>query len=55
MDTASELAITVSGKLYRHLRAEAHRLGVPLEWLVASLIVDSIAADEAVALEPALA
>ena len=55
MDTASELAITVSGKLYRHLRAEARRLGVPLEWLVASLIVETIDEGEPAALEPALA
>ena len=46
MDDASPgLSVTLSGALYDHLCAEARRLDVPLEWLVASLIVDTISDD----------
>jgi hypothetical protein len=55
MDANSELAVTLTGKLYRHLCAEARRLGVPLEWLVASLIVDTIERDGPAMAAPALA
>lgn len=37
-----EVAVTLSADLYRHLRAEARRLQIPLEWLVASLVVDTV-------------
>ena len=42
MNPSSELSVTLSPELYRHLKAEARRLGVPLQWLVASLVVDTI-------------
>ena len=42
MMTASELAVTLSADLLKHLRDEAQTLGVPLEWLVASLVVDTL-------------
>ena len=42
MTTSPELAITLSAALFDHLREEAGRLGVPIEWLVASLVVDTI-------------
>lgn len=42
MEPRAEVAVTLSGSLYRQLRAEARRLGVPLSWLVASLVVDTI-------------
>jgi hypothetical protein len=45
MATNSEFAVTLSAALYDHLRAEATRLGLPLEWLVASLVVDTIEQD----------
>lgn len=40
-----ELNVTLSRDLLRHLRAEARRLDVPLEWLVAGLVADTV--DEA--------
>lgn len=45
MIAAPELSVTLSSELYRHLRSEARRLDIPLEWLVAGLIVDTM--DEA--------
>jgi hypothetical protein len=41
-DTFPGLAVTLSADLYAHLCSESRRLGVALEWLVASLIVDII-------------
>jgi len=52
MQTRSELAVTLSPQLYEHLKSEARRLDVPLEWLVASLVVDTV---EDRSLVPALA
>lgn len=40
-----ELCVTLSKELLSHLRTEARRLDVPLEWLVAGLVVDTV--DEA--------
>lgn len=37
-----EVSVTLSGPLYEQLRAEAERLGVPLEWVVASMVADTI-------------
>lgn len=42
MNSASELSVTLTPELYRHLVRESRRLDVPLEWLVASLIVDTV-------------
>lgn len=39
---ASELSVTLSPQLYDHFREEASRLGLPIEWLIASLIVDTV-------------
>ena len=52
MNTRSELEVTLSAKLLDRLRTEAKRLGIPVEWLVASLVVDTV--DERL-LEPVLA
>jgi hypothetical protein len=41
MRRISELAVTLSADLYDHLVAEARQLDVPLEWVVASLAVDT--------------
>jgi len=38
--------VTLSGELLRHLRAEAKRLGVPLQWLVASMVLDTVESAE---------
>jgi len=40
--SASELAVTLSPELYTVLRREAEQLGLPMEWLIASLIVDTV-------------
>ena len=37
-----DVDVTLSADLLRRLRAEARELGVPLSWLVASLIVDTV-------------
>lgn len=51
MKSKTELAVTLSPELYEHLRAEAVRLHVPLQWLVASMVVDTV---EEEAAEPVL-
>ncbi len=42
MNARTEFAVTLSRRLFKHLAAEANRLDVPLEWLVASLVVDTV-------------
>ena len=49
MSSTPELAVTLSAELYDHLSAEARRLDLPLEWLVASLVLDTVGDD---AVEP---
>jgi len=46
MNNRSELAVTLTPELYAHLTAEARRLDVPLVWLVASLVLDTVEEDE---------
>lgn len=41
MKPVSEIAVTLAPELFERLKAEARRLGVSLEWLVASLVVDT--------------
>jgi hypothetical protein len=41
MSHVSELSVTLSPELYRHLASEASRLDVSLEWLVAALVLDT--------------
>jgi hypothetical protein len=53
MNPSPEVAVTLSADLYKHLRAEARRLRVPLAWLVASMVVDTMG-DEAREPVPAL-
>ena len=52
MTAEPSLAVTLSTELFELLTAEARKLGLPLEWLVASLVVDTVEAD---GLPPALA
>jgi hypothetical protein len=47
MSATAEVDVTLSPDLFDHLRAEAERLGLPLAWLVASLIVDTFEAEPA--------
>jgi hypothetical protein len=49
MNCASEVAVTLAPELFERLKAEARGLGVSLEWLVASLVLDTI---EGVAVRP---
>lgn len=45
MNAKSEVSVTLSTELYERLNAEATALGLPLEWLVASLVVDTLDGD----------
>lgn len=45
MKRPRELSITLTPALFERLTAESRELDVPLEWIVASLVVDSIDAD----------
>ena len=51
MATAREVAVTLAPELFAQLKAEAELLGLPMEWLVASLVADTL---EERTLEPAL-
>jgi hypothetical protein len=42
MNSVSEFAVTLAPELYERLKSEARRLEVSLEWLVASLVLDTI-------------
>ena len=42
MKTRSEISVTLSNELLNHLRVQAQRLHVPLRWLVASLVFDTL-------------
>jgi hypothetical protein len=52
MNAEPSLAVILSAELFALLSAEARKLGLSLEWLIASLIVDTVDED---ALMPALA
>jgi len=45
MKRHQELSVTLTPALFDRLTAESRELGIPLEWIVASLVVDSIDAD----------
>jgi len=42
MQNRSELSVTLSDELLVHLRRQAQSLHVPLRWLVASLVCDTL-------------
>ena len=42
MTDRREVAVTLSGALLARLRAEAEALGLPLEYLVAGLVADTL-------------
>jgi hypothetical protein len=52
VDATTAVSVTLEPELFHRLEAESRRLHLPLEWLVASLIVDTIDSDVP---EPALA
>ena len=41
MTNTAGVEVTLSSELLRHLRAEAKKLGVAIEWLIASMVVDT--------------
>ncbi|GAC1471425.1 MAG: hypothetical protein NVSMB9_17590 [Isosphaeraceae bacterium] len=45
MNSATELAVTLTPELFQRFRAESRQLGLPIEWLIASLVVDTIEAE----------
>jgi hypothetical protein len=45
MNIAAEVSVTLAPELYQLLRAESRKLGVSIQWLVASLVVDTIESD----------
>lgn len=42
MNAASDVAVTLAPELLDRLRQEARELGLPLEYVVASLVVDTV-------------
>ncbi len=46
MKTRPEIAVTLSDELLESLRAQAEELKVPLKWLVAGLICDTLEAKD---------
>ena len=44
MDVSPEIRVTLSDELMKRLRLEAQRLHVPLRWLVAGLVCDTLEA-----------
>lgn len=45
MNHAAELSVTLAPELFEVLRAESRKLGVSIKWLVASLVVDTLEAN----------
>jgi hypothetical protein len=46
MKRPSEVSVTLTAALYQRLKDEARDLDIPLEWLVASIVVDTIEAEQ---------
>jgi hypothetical protein len=42
MKATTEVVVTLTDELWSRLRQEAARLDVPLEWLIAGLVCDTI-------------
>ncbi len=55
MTNETGLAVTLSAELFERLSAEARKLGLSLEWLVASLVVDTVEGPDAAATASPLA
>ena len=53
MKTSPEIAVTLSNELMASLQAQAEELKIPLNWLVAGLVCDTIESkDEPMARRP---
>ncbi len=46
MKTSPEIYVTLSDELMEHLRAQSQELKIPLKWLVAGLVCDTIDPEE---------
>lgn len=46
MKTHGQIQVTLSDELFESLRAQARELNIPLKWLVAGLVCDTIDTDE---------
>jgi hypothetical protein len=44
MDATQEVVVTLTDALWARLRREAARLEVPVEWLIAGLVCDTLEA-----------
>lgn len=44
MNQTDAFAVTLTPELFERLSAESVRLGVPLEWVVASMVLDTVEA-----------
>ena len=44
MNHSTEVAVTLTRELFDRLAVEAAELGVSMEWLVAALVADTVAA-----------
>ena len=49
MDASPQIQVTLSGELLNHLRREAETRHVPLRWLVAGLVCDTLEREPATA------
>jgi hypothetical protein len=52
MTTTTGVEVTLSADLIRHLRDEAKQLGVSIQWLIASMIVDTVETAERLSTGP---
>jgi hypothetical protein len=46
MNATAEIAVTLTEALWDRLRSEAARLDVPVEWLIAGLVCDTVEGPE---------
>ena len=46
MNDATEYSVTLTPELFRRLKAESSTLGIAMEWLVASLVLDTFDSEQ---------
>ena len=46
MNSATEYCVTLTPELFQRIKAEATRLGIAMEWLVASLVLDTLDSEQ---------
>lgn len=42
INSATEYSVTLTPELFQRIQTEANRLGIAMEWLVASLVLDTL-------------